>query len=122
MKIRLAETRFDELDKPLKKPDKCFYSQGARRFSYYETRWFGNPGHYQTYFVALNDAGYYDDYWKFPYPVQGDNLSADQPEVAAFRSDARINTYGVTAPHFSVDDLKQVWIGPDHDQVRILGS
>jgi hypothetical protein len=122
VRIKLGKTRFQALD-TLGKPDECSYSEGARGFSYYETRFLGNPGHYQTFFFALNDAGYYSDYYKYiPSSMQGDHLSADQPEVAEFRSDACVNTYGITAPHFEAGDLKGVIsIGPNVDQVRILG-
>jgi hypothetical protein len=56
--VELGRTRFSEL---VGLPTGVRGWLAARRFGYAETYYFGNPGYYQTYVVALNDAGYLAD-------------------------------------------------------------
>jgi hypothetical protein len=118
-RVKLGKTKFQKLS-DLGKPDKCFYSLGAHRFSYYETWYFGNPGNYQTFFFALSDAGYARLEALLPIDMQG-AVSIHEPKLIKFRRETFINTYGITTPHFLGNELDEVSIGPDHDQVRILG-
>ncbi|HVB59013.1 MAG TPA: ETEC_3214 domain-containing protein [Candidatus Acidoferrales bacterium] len=115
IRIRLGRTKFADID-AFAKPSKLFCSLGARRFQYYEERYFGNPGNYQVFLFAINDAGYRGHAFISPRS----ELSIDDPQVKEFRQDAVINTYTITAPFRSSDDLKGFWVGPDHDQVRIV--
>jgi len=122
VRIRLGKTRFAELTS-LARPSSISSSLGARRFHYYEEYYFGNPGKYQTYVFALNDAGC--DPWErwdaWDHPKISDGwTSIDDPEVAAFRRTAAINTYAVIGPHISPENLNAFVFGPNYDQVRIL--
>ena len=98
--IRLGRTKFAEID-GFAKPSKLSCSLGARRFDYHEEFYFGNPGNYQSFIFAINDAGYRSH----PYISPEWELSVDDPRVKAFRRDAIINTYTITAPHISAENL-----------------
>jgi hypothetical protein len=56
-KVKLGKTHFAELDQP----QQAAASLGARTFHYYEVHSLGNPGHYQEYVFAINDAGFIAD-------------------------------------------------------------
>jgi hypothetical protein len=113
-------------------------SRGARRFWYAESYWFGNPGNYQDYILAYNDAGFtpkdslHEIEGLFPgSPVGGlsygqafggtatdDEFNAymQSEGVRTFRRTAKPNTYGVTAPFGGVPTP----MGPDKDTVRVI--
>jgi hypothetical protein len=52
--IQLGAARFGDVDHP---PDGWQSLTGARRSSYAESHYFGNPGSYQVYVLAYNDIG-----------------------------------------------------------------
>jgi hypothetical protein len=120
---QLGKTRFISLDEKFGcGPSSVFYTIGARRFSYYETWYFGNPGNYQTFIFGFNDAGYGDFFCPgLPIVKQGD-ISAGDPDVIQFRRRTIMNTYGVTAPLAPDDILNTFWVGADLDRVRVLAG
>jgi acetyltransferase-like isoleucine patch superfamily enzyme len=129
-RIRLAKSIFTELDAP-QRVDAWL---GARRFAYSEQHWLGNPGHYQTYVFAVNDAGVVigelgrllnrlmeseriqspERTWQFD---PGDDRIQTMHALMNFRKGVRINTYVVVGPNVTPD---QVPLGPDADVIRTL--
>jgi hypothetical protein len=116
-------------------PETVVWDVGARRFSYAEQYWFGNPGGYQGYVAAHNDAGTggagvfhlhaigvlsarIPDGTNEEYSL--DELLARR-EFRAFRRDTTINTFGVSGPLGRNDEDGPQWTGPDLDHVRVLG-
>lgn len=55
---RLGNFGFDEIATPDDPPNGISGWCGARRFGYIESYYYGNPGNYQTFLMALNDAGH----------------------------------------------------------------
>ena len=55
---RLGRFGFDEIASPDRPPDGVSGWCGARRYGYIESYYYGNPGNYQTFLLALNDAGH----------------------------------------------------------------
>jgi hypothetical protein len=113
------------------KPDQLSYSVGARRFRYSEWYYFGNPGHYQTYILAINDAGPVRADLAHLHEAHGDagpmtatlvqdtlNLFVGSREGTQFRTSAKPNTYGVVGPMIETDATQ--WPGADLDVVRVL--
>jgi hypothetical protein len=98
------------------KPKEIGCSVGARRFEYHEEFYFGNPGKYQEFAFSVNDAGFRHH----PFISGLAPLSLDDPAVELFRREAVINTYTITAPLVSANDLKGISRGPDYDRVRVL--
>jgi hypothetical protein len=86
------------------------------QFPYFEESYFGNPANYQTFIFAINDAGYIHH----PLISGREEPSIDDPNVKEFRREAVINTYTITAPNASGEDLKGFWFGPNYNQVRIV--
>lgn len=138
-KLKLGKFTFSEI--PEWSPSGITGHVGARRYSYAETYYFGNPGHYQTYVLGFTDAGVA---YKFTNPLTampdyrvhlGTFLEAADDEavesyvrqshVEEFRRTARPNLFGVTSPHFNFevhDEAGQIPIGPDADRVRLLAE
>lgn len=56
LEVQLGRSRFSDLPYL---PDRIVGAVGARRWGYSEFRYFGNPGGYQTYAYALNQAGWF---------------------------------------------------------------
>jgi hypothetical protein len=113
--VRLGKTRFAEMDS-FAKPKEIGCSVGRRRFEYHEEFYFGNPGNYQEFVLSVNDAGFRHH----PFISSLAPLSLDDPAVESFRREAVINTYTITAPLVSANDLKGISRGPSYDQVRVL--
>ncbi len=134
----LGRFAFDQLPMA-QRPDGVRAYIGARRFQYVEAYYFGNPGLYQTYLLAMNDAGD----MKFPeldllalFPGPETSLGRlgepgpetegemenflGRPDVAAFRRQATPNTYAVLGPQADARAALPTWIGPNLDQVRTL--
>lgn len=106
---------------------------GARRFGYAESFYFGNPGNYQSYLLAYNDAGV----GEFSLPrllpsiATGDLLDKDQQaahsgptemdakDAIDFSRDLVINTVAVIDQFDSPDSvIGFVSVGVDADTVR----
>lgn len=122
--VRLGDLRFSDI--PFE-PERIYAEIGARRFWYWETYYFGNPGGYRWFAFALNDAGTFwgDDVPSvgsiapFEYYGGGDEEFHPPATVTSFRASARPNAFAVTAPAISTDDLP-FRFGPDLDRVRVL--
>jgi hypothetical protein len=137
--IKLGKSRFTSLGEP----QKAAAWVGARRMSYYEAYWLGNPGHYQWYVFSINDAGAIawdapligtilgqDGPWEFEWGFSGEEESNWEkvPGWREFRRKARPSTYTIIGPTLSIDDYPPrtpereypASFGPDHDHVRTL--
>jgi hypothetical protein len=136
--VKLGHTRFAQLGHT---PDGVHAWLGARRFGYVESYYIGNPGNYQHYVFALNDAGRDETagYVAGLFPSPGGNevwlgVFGGSSEVAgwlgqqgvrSFRGAAAINTYAVISAEAAVrvfgdgSGWKSAFgFGPDYDQVR----
>jgi hypothetical protein len=111
--IRLGRTRFARLPD---QPEGYVSWVGARRFSYVEWHYFGNPGGYLTWFCGVSDAGY-QKHFGVPFSATTD----DQPQrqrQQEFREAASVNS--VLIASLGALDLQLETTGPDLDQVRLL--
>ena len=128
--VVLGKTTFSELGKILAwAPINIVSYLGAHDYFYSEEYRFGNPGNYQTFFFAQNQAGYVNNVYPAPalLPVDYNHVSSTYPGIQAYRDRAIINTYTVTAPfigpkEMSNDDSRTLILGPDYNQVRILNE
>jgi len=131
-RVRLGHTRFGDITH---RPVGVAVNLGARRVGYQEEYYFGNPGFYQTFHLAINDAGYLATSsldWPAVHNEQmrrTDRLPAEAgdpflllPATQAFRHSAVVNTFAVTTAHLSDSPLAQIALGPDLDQVRLLSG
>jgi len=131
-KVTLGSTRFSDLPTT---PEQISGCVGARRFFYHELHYLGNPGHYKTYGVGINDAGILseeDAIWDFLIEnseyctfVNERSPSLENESFLTARKNSIINTYFETAPLVSISSMSaQIFVGPsigvDLDQVRIL--
>ena len=125
--VRLNSTPYSRFGTP---SDHRIYI-GARRFSYSETHWFGNPGEYQWYVLAHNDAG--PGQFEFFDLERGlisrrkesgvqmtlEQAKAEmwyQAQTEDIRRSSAFNTFGCAL------DLRVVAIGPDLDAVRLFAD
>jgi hypothetical protein len=137
--VRLGHTRFAQLGHT---PDGVHGWLGARRFGYVESYYFGNPGNYQHYVFALNDAGQDEsatghiaglfqspggnEIWLGLLGGSSDvGVWLDQQSVRSFRLATAINTYAVVSAETAVRSFgdgtgwkSPFGFGPDYDQVR----
>jgi hypothetical protein len=131
--IRLGRTRFSDVPD---EPDGYRIIRGANRFTHAESHYFGNPGNYQTYVLAHNDAGSgafhitardpLAGYWITGRLRQGADArpSWDQPPdwVQEARPLTTINTM-LICQSTGDDEPKALtldWIGADYGIVRVL--
>jgi hypothetical protein len=113
---------------------------GARRHSYAESYYFGNPGFYQSWVAASNDAGAHGagsldgviralggtevvalgrlQDWGEGGPPEMPICWYTRPAVAEFRASTPINTLVVSGPHLPPNPS----LGPDLDHVRTLST
>jgi hypothetical protein len=108
--VRLGKSKFAEFGDC--EPARSSFL-GARRFGYAEAHYFGNPGLYQHYLLAYNDAGAASEVIA---PPQGD----DESEWTAYRVAASPNTYAVAAATLTDPFDGGGPLGVDLDQVRVL--
>jgi hypothetical protein len=140
--VKLGSTRFAQLGDT---PTEVHAWLGARWFGYVESYYFGNPGNYQTYVFAFNDAGAGEaaaGYLANLFPprsageIQLRRFSglAETDDLAewlrgegarGFRDGSAINTYAVVSARSRVGLLvdegewkRAFGFGPDYDQVR----
>ncbi|MFD7980196.1 ETEC_3214 domain-containing protein [Streptomyces sp. NPDC059071] len=114
-RIRLGKTTFSALDDAM-----SYWARlGARRFTYLEQHFFGNPGGYRDWYVGVNDIGYR------PVAPLGADPEGTLPEPTrkAYQKVATINTVliGFITPYEEVDsaELFTNAFGPDQDTVRL---
>ncbi|MFE2974743.1 ETEC_3214 domain-containing protein [Streptomyces sp. NPDC059258] len=111
-RITLGKTLLAALPGPGSGP---WHELGARRFSYAEEHYFGNPGGYLSWAVGMSDAG---SPLAPPIGCQGDSWAAD--DVAAYRRTACINSVLVIGPAIDLEGVLPRGIAPDLDTVRLL--
>ena len=86
---------------------------GARRFSYAEQYYFGNPGGYLHWVVGVSDVG-------SPATPPVGCAEWEQPQLAEYRKRARINSVLIVGSTIDLDSVLPYGIAPDHDRVRLL--
>ncbi|MFJ7990344.1 ETEC_3214 domain-containing protein [Streptomyces sp. NPDC096351] len=110
--VKLGKSRISTLSDP----DHVWPWVGARRFTYIESYFFGNPGGYRTWYVGVNDIGY--------YPMAPVGWEEKSPaERQAFRSVARINTVLVGTGSYQEAGDASIFansFGPNQDLIRLL--
>lgn len=132
--IRLGRAHFSDVPHD---PDGYRITRGANRHGHAESHYYGNPGNYQTYVLAHNDAGSGPFHITADDPLAGNwaagRLSQepdarpsweDQPPlwVQQAREHTAINTLLIAAPTGG-DQPKALtlgWIGADYGTVRVL--
>lgn len=148
--IILGKTRFSDLDKLIGEPFDIAGNCGARRISYDEQYYFGNPGNYQYFIFSFNDMGLSTGLWQVnengigPSEAEGVtllcDLSSDAPQVPSVLSgDIMQDCENCNLHTDKVKKIRQEIIntytvtapfvdssqlgqgfGPDSDQMRIL--
>jgi hypothetical protein len=126
--IRLGHTRFSAIKNSA---FATLISYGARRLNAAQAFYLGNPGGYQTYVLAFNDAGHghaspmpsgvYGEYATGAYEAKEPVLSDGwTPEIAERAIDGfSVNTLVIFMDH---KFLEHRWTGVDLDRVRLLGT
>lgn len=134
LNVRLGRTRLaqvsDALDLP--HPQEIASWKGARRHEYYETYYFGNPGHYMTWMCGVSGTGHRageagamerfgPENSAFLRGELIESLPADQRQALdAYRARAVVNSLmvqGVERLNICPEDPR---CGPDYDLVRTL--
>lgn len=115
-------------------PEGILAVRGNRPWTYTESHYFGNPGHYLYYVFGCNQSGYCKNVLPQGVPpvrfgvvfgshrtdlfAGADWLATEQGRE--WRSTGVINTCGVVQEPDAVFKDKGFWVGPDYDQVRLL--
>ncbi|MBX7111119.1 MAG: toll/interleukin-1 receptor domain-containing protein [Dehalococcoidia bacterium] len=122
--IRLCQDSFEALDPEPPRRGAFFASMGARLFGYWEARYYGNPGNYQTFILGVNQAGALtEDDVSNPFGPQLLVLQNPETDESAAREALQTvrrhmpNTFGATAPYITLDRIHTP-IGVTFDQVR----
>ncbi|MFF1651956.1 ETEC_3214 domain-containing protein [Streptomyces sp. NPDC058255] len=134
LNVRLGRTRLTQVSAALDlpHPEEIASWKGARRHEYYETYYFGNPGHYMTWACGVSGTGYRAGEAGAMERLGPENsaflrgdliekLPADQRlALDVYRAHAVVNS-------LMVQGVERVSIcpevprsGPDHDVVRTL--
>jgi hypothetical protein len=125
IKINLGMSSFSMLSgEPVRARLNC----GARRGSYNEEYYFGNPGYYLTYIFSINDIAdtipsLCDE--EFLHGDVGVDYSNDNEiditneKIQKFRKESAINTITITSP-FTIGKDLLFEPGPNKDQIRLL--
>jgi hypothetical protein len=112
--VKLGRTVFDgALDDQVPEGEDRFGWLGARRSSYWERYYWGNPGLYLTWYIGYTDCGYS----RHPgVPVDTSEPDVTEQRIQEFRRTTSINSILVTlgSPDIDFHD-----IGPDLDLVRL---
>ncbi|WP_370738953.1 ETEC_3214 domain-containing protein [Streptomyces sp. EN16] len=114
-RITLGKTPLAALPNPKPGAIGPWNELGARRFSYAEQHYFGNPGGYLHRAVGMSDAG-----TPLAPPIGCEGNTWATAEVAAYRRAARINSVLIVGPVIDLDSLLPRGISPDLDTVRLL--
>jgi hypothetical protein len=125
--IKLGASTFNDIPGL---PNYLFGWVGAHHFSYYETRYFGNPGHYEEFGFGLNEAGYLPNNTEVYLSVLlqnpqhrleiSENIEQDLAPVQDLRTKVIFNTYAVSAPFVAIKDYAASNLGVSYYQVRTL--
>ncbi|MFD9857421.1 ETEC_3214 domain-containing protein [[Kitasatospora] papulosa] len=114
-RVTLGRTPLAALSDPDLDASGPWHELGARRFSYAEQHYFGNPGGYLYWAVGVSDAGTPS---APPIGCEGDTWSV--AEVAEYRRVARINSVLVIGSTIELESVLPRGIAPDYDTVRLL--
>lgn len=134
--VHLGRTRFSQLGAALHSNhlEGLASWKGARRHEYYETYYFGNPGHYLSWSCGASGAGYCaaaggamdrlgPDGSPFLRGDLVDDLSVEHRKaLAEFRSHAIVNSLMVRASSLLVIEPDRPRTGPEYDVVRLVSS
>ncbi|MFD9224923.1 ETEC_3214 domain-containing protein [Streptomyces sp. NPDC060064] len=112
-RITLGRSRLADLPATAPEDFGPWPAVGARRFSYAEQHYFGNPGGYLHWVVGVSDVG------SPASPPVGCN-EWKQPQLADYREHARINSVLIVGSTIDLDSVLPYGIAPDHDRVRLL--
>ncbi|AXG82237.1 ETEC_3214 domain-containing protein [Streptomyces paludis] len=114
-RITLGRTPLSSLPAPGQDDAGPWHGLGARRFSYAEQHYFGNPGGYLHWAVGVSDAG------SPAHPPIGCTEDTWGPtELAGYRRQARINSVLIIGSTIDLESVLPYGIAPDHDRVRLL--
>lgn len=114
--VRINKTLFPELG-PLADHEEWV---GARRMGHFETFYYGNPGMYQWYIAAYNDAAPGDgerllsEWYGKGLPNGGPNGDVAKTVLEEQRAKSTFNTYGAAL------NRQVITTGPDLDEVRLF--
>lgn len=101
----------------------CQAFLGAHRFAYYEGSYLANPGNYQSFYIGVNDAGYYEyDDIDTPKPFSINSIDDCLTVSNTFRRLQKINTY-VETDRFSFAPEKTAnndFPALEDDEVRVI--
>ncbi|MFF3265291.1 ETEC_3214 domain-containing protein [Streptomyces sp. NPDC002932] len=114
-RITLGRTPLAALPDPDPEGFGPWHGLGARRFSYAEHHYFGNPGGYRDWVVGVSDSGS-----PALAPVGCDQAEWGHEKLADYRRRARINSVLVAGSPFDIASIAPYGIAPDHDRVRLL--
>uniref|UniRef100_A0AAU1ICH3 Uncharacterized protein n=1 Tax=Streptomyces sp. NBC_00180 TaxID=2903632 RepID=A0AAU1ICH3_9ACTN len=112
-RITLGRTRLTALPATAPEDFGPWPAVGARRFSYAEQHYFGNPGGYLHWVVGVSDVGS-----PAAAPVGCDEW--EEPQLTEYRAQARINSVLIVGATIDLDSVLPYGIAPDHDRVRLL--
>lgn len=122
--VRLCHDSFEAVDANPPAREAFFANIGVRVFGYWESRYYGNPGNYQTFIPGVNQAGALGaDELAGPLGPQLlilQNPAADKSTTRQTLQAVRrrvVNTFGATAPHVTLGRIRTP-IGVIYDQVR----
>ena len=132
MSIHLRPLKFTELQKFGPDGKRCII--GANRFGYSESFYFGNPGNYQHYILAYNDAGPGKFiapagwHWFASGPLHNEAYSEDElqhepngPWANEFYRELRPNTIAVVNGDAQVSLIQnEQSVGVDHGRIRTI--
>lgn len=114
-RITLGRTPLASLPDPSPYADGPWLALGARRFSYAEKHYFGNPGGYLHWAAGVSDAG------APALPPVGCNGDGWGPgNLEEYRRRARINSVLVAGSAIDLGSVLPYGIAPDYDRVRLL--
>ncbi len=120
--VILGQSTFGDVEDYL--PESISAGYGARRAWYHEKYYFGNPGLYQNYIIAYNDAGVgsIEDFTILSFDTldQYNRTEASiSPDIKKIRNHIIVNTYSI-GNQLGIDGFSAFQFGPDLDQVRLL--
>jgi hypothetical protein len=104
-KLVLNQTHMDEVS-AMPTTIRYFTSGATANSYYYDEYYLGNPGHYKTYFVGINDACPISSsidqtrFSLFGLSLANVRFDPSNESVRAFRSEAVANTYAETGIFF----------------------